>query len=124
MQQIDELHQRGQGLKKRLEDLEAITAKHALTDYQFDILRDVLYSFHDQMDTMTVEQKRNALRLVVKKIVWDGENAHAYLMNDDEEDYDLPEPPDPDKNGGGNGSTPDSAKNPSGEDRESRTDEM
>ena len=116
MQQIDELHQRGQGLKKRLEDLEAITAKHALADYQFDILRDVLYSFHDQIDTMTVEQKRNALRLVVKKIVWDGENAHAYLMNDDEEDYDLPEPPDPDKIGGGKGSIPDSAKNPLGED--------
>ena len=118
MQQIDEMHQRGRGLKKRLEDLEAITAKHALADYQFDILRDVLYSFHEQIGTMTVEQKRNALRLVVKKIVWDGENAHVYLMSDDEGEYDLPEPPDPDKNRGGNDSNPGGEKSPSGEDSE------
>lgn len=52
-----------------------------------------MYSFHSQIDTMTVEQKRNALRMVVKKVVWDGENAHVYLMTDpDEDDPELPEP--------------------------------
>ena len=73
--------------------MEALTARHALADYEFEILKDVLYSFHSQIDTMTVEQKRNALRMVVKKVVWDGENAHVYLMTDPDDDPELPEPP-------------------------------
>ena len=94
VKQIDELHEKGEALKKRLADMEALTARHALADYEFEILKDVLYSFHSQIDTMTVEQKRNALRMVVKKVVWDGENAHVYLMTDpDDDDPELPEPP-------------------------------
>lgn len=93
VKQIDELHEKGEALRKRIADMEALTARHALADYEFEILKEVLYSFHSQIDTMTVEQKRNALRMVVKKVVWDGENAHVYLMTDpDEDDPELPEP--------------------------------
>lgn len=115
VKQIDVLHEKSVGLNKRLSDLEAITARHILADDQFDILEELLSSFHSRIDTMTVEQKRNALRLVVKKVVWDGENAHAYIMSDDEDDegYDFPDPPT--NNGGGNGSESDSNESPSGE---------
>ncbi len=94
--QIDELHDRGEILRQRLQDMEAISTQQILTDYQFDVLRDLLSSFHSQIENMTVEQKRNALRLVVKKVVWDGENAHVYIMTDDDEEgegFDLPDPP-------------------------------
>ena len=113
VKQIDELHEKGEALKKRLADMEALTARHALADYEFEILKDVLYSFHSQIDTMTVEQKRNALRMVVKKVVWDGENAHVYLMTDPDDDPELPEPP----SSGGVVGGPDfvDEKSPSGE---------
>lgn len=73
--------------------MEALTVRHTLANYKFEISKEVLHSFHNQIDTMTVEQKRNALRMVVKKVVWDGENAHVYLMTDPDEDApELPEP--------------------------------
>ncbi len=87
--QIDELHHRGETLRQRLQDMEAISTQLAVTGEQFDVLKDLLSSFHSQIEHMTVEQKRNALRLVVKKVVWDGENAHVYIMADDEDGVEL-----------------------------------
>ncbi len=82
--EIEKLHERGEALRQQLQDMEAAAAQQILTGYQFDMLRDQLSSLPGQIEGMTVEQKRNALRLVVKKVVWDGENAHVYIMTDDE----------------------------------------
>lgn len=85
-QQINELHQRRQMLHKRLDDWNTAHAGHPLSDEQLPILCNGLCSFHDQIARMTVAQKRQALRFVVKKVVWDGETAHVYLMSDEEDD--------------------------------------
>ena len=63
----------------------------------FERLRDTLKSFASTMDGMTVEQKRLALRVIVKSVVWDGEKVHIYLFGDDTphgDDIDLPPLPD------------------------------
>ena len=41
------------------------------------------------IDEMTVEQKRNALRSIIYKIVWDGESAHIYYFGDNDSEIDL-----------------------------------
>ena len=108
IEQIDEMHENGEALKKRLSDLEAIIQQHYLTDIEFDIIRQMLSNMGESIDNYTVEQKRAAIRTFIRKIVWDGENAHLYLFHN-EGDYEFPTPPD--ENGGNNGNFD---KNPDG----------
>lgn len=91
LKQIDELHDKGDILKRRINELESLTASHELSDIEFDIIRQMLASFKDTLDDMSIEQKRAALRSFVKKVVWDGVNAHIYLFgSDDSGGIDLP----------------------------------
>lgn len=82
--QITELHGKSEGLKKRIGDLETMLDKSTLQDQQFEILRDLIRQVGSQVETMSVEQKRNALRMVIRKVVWDGENAHIFFLTDEE----------------------------------------
>ncbi len=110
MEQIDELHEKGEGIKKRFSELEAITQQHELAEIEFDLIRQLLSTMGENMEEYSVEQKRAAIRTFIRKIVWDGENAHVYLFNNDG-DYEFPDPPD-----GGN--EPDNDKNPIGDSTE------
>ena len=92
IEQIDELHANGEALKKRLSELEAIVEQHDLADIEFDIIRQTLSNMGESIDHYTTEQKRAAIRTFIRKIVWDGENAHMYLFHNDG-DYDFPAPP-------------------------------
>ncbi len=114
MEQIDELHEKGEGLKKRLTELEAIMQQHDLAEIEFDIIRQLLSTMGENIEEYSVEQKRAAIRTFIRKVVWDGENAHVYLFHNDG-DYEFPEPPNNDKNPNGNSSEYDE---PLGEDSE------
>ncbi len=103
MQQIDELHENGEVLKKRLSELEAIMQQHDLAEIEFDIIRQLLATMGDNIEEYSIEQKRAAIRTFIRKVVWDGENAHVYLFHNDG-DYEFPEPPD-------GGSDPDNDNN-------------
>jgi hypothetical protein len=80
IKQIEEQHQKNELLKRRIEELEGVTAGHALSDIEFDIIRQMLSSFKETLDNMGLEQKRAALRSFVKRVAWDGENAHIFLF--------------------------------------------
>ena len=92
IKQIDELHDKGEGLKRRLAELKELTASHALADIEFDLLAQMLASFKNTVDGMTVEQKRAAIRTFVKEIIWDGTDAHVVLFGSDYK-YEFPETP-------------------------------
>ena len=111
---IDELHEKGEGLKKRLVELEGIMQQHDLTEIEFDLIRQLLSNMGANIDEYSVEQKRAAIRTFIRKIVWDGENAHVYLFHNDG-DYDFPNPPNGENESGSNLSE---SEEPSGEDSE------
>ena len=92
MGQIDELHHKGESLKRRLAELEELTSSHALSDIEFDLLAQMLATFKGTMDEMSVEQKRAAIRTIVKQIIWDGKDAHVVLFGSDYQ-YEFPEMP-------------------------------
>lgn len=88
---IEELNNEIKVSEQRLEDLKKLTEENELSDSEFDILRDILISFASSFETMSIEQKRAAIRTFVKRIVWDGENIHMYLVGS-EENGDFKEP--------------------------------
>ena len=92
MQQIDDLHEKGESLRRHLAELKELTSSHALSDIEFDLLAQMLATFKDTVDGMTVEQKRAAIRTFVKEIIWDGTDAHVVLFGSEYE-YEFPKTP-------------------------------
>ena len=89
MEQIQELHQTGEDMKNRLAELETLTEHQRFADQEFAFSRQMIESFAANVDDCTVEEKRRLLRAIVKKVVWDGENAWVYLFAGEGE-ADLP----------------------------------
>ena len=89
---IEELHGQDADLQSRIQELEGLTAQHALSGIEFDLMHQLLVVFRDSIDEMTVEQKRAAIRTLVRKVIWDGEYAHVILFGapDDAPDTDDP----------------------------------
>lgn len=56
---------------------------------QFNLLSDLLRRCSSSVDEMDIDQKRAAIRMLVRKVVWDGENAHIFLFGTDG-DADIP----------------------------------
>jgi DNA invertase Pin-like site-specific DNA recombinase len=84
IEKIEELHGEGEKIKSRIAEIESLTTSHVLSNIEFDIIRQMLTTFRDTIDDMSVEQKRAALRTFVKRVVWDGENVHVYLFGSDD----------------------------------------
>ena len=72
--------------EQRIQELDGLTSQHALSDIEFNLLRQLLTIFKDGIDEMTIEQKRAAIRTILRKVVWDGVNAHVILYGVQEDD--------------------------------------
>ncbi len=77
---IDELGRQQEALQARITELEGLTAQNELGAEEFDILVQMLASFHTTIDLLSIEEKRAAIRTVVQKVIWDGEAAHVVLF--------------------------------------------
>jgi len=66
---IEELDATNKSIRSRIAELEELTSAHSLDGLQFDLLRQLLAVFKNSIDDMTIEQKRAAIKTVVRKIV-------------------------------------------------------
>lgn len=82
--QIAELHNKNEEIKLKISELEAVSKDRVLTDDDFQTLKGMLSSFASAFDTMSLEEKRAALRVFVKRIEWNGENVNVYLSGDED----------------------------------------
>ena len=85
LKRIEELSETNRNIENRIHELEGLVDTNALSDAEFDLLRQTLAMFRTSVDTMSVEEKRAAIRTVVRKVIWDGVNAHVILFGADEE---------------------------------------
>ncbi len=114
LEQIEELHQKGEKYRARIAELEAIVGQHDLADIECDIVSETLASVGANIDGFSVEQKRAAIRTFIRRIVWDGEKVHLYLFTR-EGDIEFPSSTPRNRESGG-GST--GTDEPLGEDSE------
>ena len=85
LKRIEELSEQNRDVKNRIRELEGLVNVNTLGDEEFDLLRRMLVMLRTSIDGMSVEEKRAAIRTVVRKVIWDGERAHVVLLGADEE---------------------------------------
>jgi len=83
-QRIEQLNGECGSIDRRIRELSGLTTQHALSDVEFDLMRQRLSAFWENIDGMTLQQQRTAIRAVVRQVVWDGENAHIILFGSEE----------------------------------------
>ncbi len=88
---IEALTAESDALEVRIQELIALTSQHAMSDMEFDVLRQLLSVFKENIDGMPLEQKRAAIRTVVRKVIWDGVNAHVVLFGASEDEIEFPD---------------------------------
>ncbi|MDY3772507.1 MAG: recombinase family protein, partial [Candidatus Faecousia sp.] len=88
---IEALTAESDALEVRIQELTALTSQHAMSDIEFDVLRQLLSVFQENIDDMPLEQKRAAIRTVVRKVIWDGVNAHIVLFGASEDEIEMPD---------------------------------
>ncbi len=64
----------------------------AESSMEFDLLAQRVQSLADMREILSVQQKRDLIRTLVKEVVWDGEDAHVILLGSNYE-FQLPENP-------------------------------
>lgn len=89
LKRIEGLTEVNREIKNRIRELEGLTAVNSLSNMEFDLMRQMLSMFRENVDEMSVEEKRAAIRTVVRKVVWDGVNAHVVLFGANEDDIEM-----------------------------------
>ena len=95
-ERIGDLDQRGKALDNDIAEWERVTTRNPMGSEEFSLLVQLLSVFRDSIDAMSLEQKRSAIRTLIRKVVWDGEYAHVYLFGaeaDGPATLPLPMPP-------------------------------
>ena len=75
--------------KRRQNHFIALGQRGQMLHQEFAFHQEMIESFASAVDSATLEEKRRLLRIIVKKVVWDGKNAYVYLFAEDGE-ADLP----------------------------------
>ena len=91
LKRIEELTEINREIENRIHELEGLTTANSLSDMEFDLLRQMLSMFRTNIDKMSIEEKRAAIRTVVRKVIWDGVNAHVVLFGADEGEIEFPD---------------------------------
>lgn len=89
VQQIDDLDAQKKQVEAKIWELEDAAQNAKFLNADLEVVGQTLRDFGKSFDTFTIEQKRAALRVLIRKVVWDGENVHVYLFGSDEGDIDL-----------------------------------
>lgn len=91
LKRVETVENENREIDLRIRELSELIAQSGLDDMEFDLLRQMLMTFRSNITGMSVGEKRAAIRTIVRKIVWDGENAHVVLFGADDGEIEYPD---------------------------------
>ncbi|NBH70964.1 recombinase family protein [Clostridiaceae bacterium] len=80
---IEQLHAEAESIGKRLQKLEEKAFGSVLNSQELDGIKQFLPVFGKCLEKADAVRKREAVRRIVRKVVWDGENAHVALLGEE-----------------------------------------
>ena len=89
---VEQLDQECQALTIHIQELEGLTSQPVMDEEAFELMRQLLSVFHDSIDGMNLDQRRAAIRTLVRKVIWDGSSAHVILFGASEDEADISAP--------------------------------
>lgn len=87
--QMNELDTKIKEIGKQIEENLELANNITSSEQDFEILSELFSNAAKNIDEMSVELKRNALRSIIHKIIWDGENAHIFFFGEEDQEIDL-----------------------------------
>lgn len=81
-EQLNELHVQCDDLEMQLAKINVSTAEYEDCNEQVTKVRGALETLRTTFETSTVVEKRELLRQILDKVVWDGQNAHIFLVGE------------------------------------------
>ncbi len=78
--QIGDLDDQIHPLNDRLAKLKEIQGENQAEETNFDIMKDILINFNESIDSMDIPTQRSFLKMIVDKLIWDGENTEMIMF--------------------------------------------
>ena len=92
-EEISKLHSEKEDIKRQIKELELVEQDKSKIYDELSALQDKLSDFSSTFDLMPIDDKRTALRKLVKTVLWNGNTVHLYLTGSEDifSDTDTPD---------------------------------
>lgn len=91
VKRMEQLNQEWMELKGHICELERLSSQNELSHTEFEGMCQILAGFADGIDEMSIQQKRMVIHSIVRKVVWDGLNAHVVLFGAQDDEFAFPD---------------------------------
>lgn len=91
LKRIGDLEQTNRHIESHILEFEELAGERTLGEPELDDLRQMLSTFHTCVAGMSLEEKRNTVRALVSRVVWDGGTAHMVLFGADDQQIESPD---------------------------------
>ena len=89
IEEIEKLDAKKVQIEERIKNLNDFAEQQNFSEAGFENVKNMMLSFSKMFEQMSIEEKRNALKTFIRKIVWDGENVHIYLFGSDDANLNI-----------------------------------
>ena len=83
-EEVSRLHSEKEDIEQHIKELELIEQDKSKIYDKLSSLQEKLSDFSRTFDLMPIDDKRTALRKLVKTVLWDGNTVHLYLTGSED----------------------------------------